>query len=142
MAGTAIVAAGLLAYRDSLGSPFVFDDPPSIAENPTLRHLWPVWAALRPPQGGGITVESRPILNFSLAVNHAVSGTEVWSYHAQNLLIHLLAGLTLFAIVRSTLAKGPPARREFGPIDPGIRRPGRRSPSRFCGRSIRSRPNR
>lgn len=106
LAGAAIAVAGLLAYCNSLHGPFVFDDPPSIAGNPTIRHLWPVWDALRPPHGNGITVGGRPVLNLSLAVNYAVSGTRVWSYHALNLLIHILAGLTLFGVVRRTLDAG------------------------------------
>ncbi len=100
-----IVGAGLLAYRNSLTGPFVFDDAASITDNPTIRHLWPISDVLRPPRGGGITVESRPVLNLSLALNYAISGTEVGSYRATNLLIHLLAGLTLFGIVRRTLVK-------------------------------------
>ena len=46
----------------------------------------------------------RPVLNLSLALNYSISGTAVWSYHALNILIHVLAGLTLFGIVRRTLA--------------------------------------
>jgi tetratricopeptide (TPR) repeat protein len=46
------------------------------------------------------------VLNLSLAVNYAVSGMSPWSYHALNLAIHILAGLTLFGIVRRTLRLG------------------------------------
>ena len=45
LAAAAIFAAGLLAYGTSLGGPFVWDDPPSIVDNPTIRHLWPIWGA-------------------------------------------------------------------------------------------------
>ena len=41
--------------------------------------------------------------NFSLAINYAVSGLHVWSYHAANLGIHILTALLLFSIVRRTL---------------------------------------
>jgi tetratricopeptide (TPR) repeat protein len=105
---SALAAAGLLAvaalvaYANSLAGPFVFDDIYSIPLNGTIRHLA---TALSPP-GSGITVSGRPLLNFSFALNYAISGLDVWSYHALNLLIHLLAGLTLFGIVRRTLA-GP-----------------------------------
>src|ERR1035438_8655034 len=58
--------------------------------------------ALVPPVG--TTVGGRPVLNLSLAANYAVSGTAVGSYHAVNLATHILAGLTLFGIVRRTLA--------------------------------------
>lgn len=97
-----LVVAGLLAYRNSLGGPFVFDDVASILDNPSIKRLWPLTGALAPPTGG-YTVSGRPLVNLSLAVNHAISGTEVWSYHALNLLVHLLAGLTLFGLVRRTL---------------------------------------
>ena len=79
--------------------PMVFDDRDSILSNPTLGHLG---SALLPPAES--TVGGRPFLNVTLALNHAVSGTGVWSYHAANLAIHVLAGLTLFGIVRRALA--------------------------------------
>ena len=34
--------------------------------------------------------------NLSYVLNYAVSGLHVWSYHAFNLLVHILGGLTLF----------------------------------------------
>jgi tetratricopeptide (TPR) repeat protein len=97
----AIAFAGLLAYQDSFRAPFAFDDVGSIQNNPTIRRLWPIWNALCPPAGSR-TVSGRPVLNLSFALNYAISGTDVWSYHALNLLIHILAGLTLFGIVRRT----------------------------------------
>jgi protein O-mannosyl-transferase len=103
LAGGLIVLAGLAAYHNSLGGPFTFDDAGSILENSTIRHLWPPGPALSPPFSGGETVGGRPILNFSLAINYAISGPKVWSYHALNVLIHVLAGLTLFGVIRRTL---------------------------------------
>src|SRR5580658_2658291 len=101
LAGAAgLAAAGLVAYARSYSVPLLFDDESSIADNPTLRHLG---TALWPPDGA--TVGGRPVLNLSLALNHAVSGTAVWSYHAANLAIHILAGLTVFGIIRRTLAR-------------------------------------
>ena len=67
----------------------------SITQNPTIRHLWPIWQPLSPPHW--VTVDGRPIVNLSLAVNYAISGFEVRGYHALNLTIHILAGLTLLA---------------------------------------------
>src|SRR5471032_1822864 len=103
-AAAAIVLAGLAAYHNSLAGPFVFDDPSSIVSNPTIRSLWPPWAPLAPPHAA-ITVQGRPVLNFSLALNYAVSGTNVWSYHALNLAIHIFAGVALFGLVRRTLGR-------------------------------------
>ena len=97
--GTAIAAAAALAYIKTFSVPALFDDDPSIADNPTIRHLG---TSLFPP--GFATVGGRPVLNVSLAINYALSGTGVWSYHALNLAILILGGLALFGIVRRTLA--------------------------------------
>ncbi len=104
-AGLAIVAAAFVAYANTFSAPFVFDDVASITDNPTIRHLWPLRDALSPPPDWGFTVSGRPVLNLSLAVNYAISGLDVWSYHLVNLLIHALAGLALFGVVRRTLAR-------------------------------------
>ena len=98
----AVIGAGILAaYHQTFSVPFVFDDEPAVLDNPTIRHLWPVWSTLSPP--GGLTVTGRPLANLTLAINYAVSGTNPWSYHALNLLIHVLASLTLFGVARRTL---------------------------------------
>ena len=102
-----LAAAGLIAlaigaaYCNSFAGPFVFDDVSSIEENKSIRQLWPIWKPLCPPNHGE-TVSGRPLLNFSLAVDYAISRLEVWSYHATNLVIHILAALALFGILRRT----------------------------------------
>jgi protein O-mannosyl-transferase len=96
-----ICLAALLAYHNSFHGPFVFDDASSIVTNPTI-HSIP--GSLSPPTTH-VTAQGRPILNLSLAINYAIGGTAVEGYHAFNLLIHALAGLTLFGIVRRTLAR-------------------------------------
>src|SRR5208283_2859259 len=96
LAPAAIVAAGLAAYANSFSGAFVFDDPASIVDNPTIRHLTRMKAILATPAGSGLPVDGRPLVNLSLAVNYAISGANVWSYHALNLAIHILAGLALF----------------------------------------------
>jgi len=108
-AGVAIALAVLAAYANAFATPFVYDDIPSIVLNSTIARLWPPWGALSPPNAKALTVEGRPILNLSLAVNHAISGDAVWSYHAVNVAIHLLAALCLFGIVRRTLEPRPAA---------------------------------
>jgi 4-amino-4-deoxy-L-arabinose transferase-like glycosyltransferase len=100
--GGAIGLAVFVAYANTFRVPFLFDDQQSIVENPTIRSL--SWGVFSPPHDG-LTVEGRPVLNFSLALNYAVSGTKVWSYHAINLAIHLLAALTFFGLVRRTLQR-------------------------------------
>jgi len=106
-----VVVAGILCYAHTQGGVFVFDDDHSILDNPYILHLWPISSAMSaPPQS---TLAGRPIVSLSLALNYAVSGRDVWSYHIFNILIHLLAGLTLFGIVRRTL-ETERLRQQFG----------------------------
>ena len=102
LAAALIALATIVAYSNSLGGPFMFDDDSSILENTTIRSLWPIGPVLSPPANGE-AVQRRPVVNLSLAVNYAISGYEVWSYHALNLFAHLLAAFLLFGIVRRTL---------------------------------------
>ena len=100
LAGGILMLAVLMAYANSLAGPFVFDDLPAIPENPSIRRLWPLGPVLRPDVDGGLTISGRPLVNLSLAINHAWGGESVHGYHLANLLIHALAGLTLFGIAR------------------------------------------
>jgi protein O-mannosyl-transferase len=100
MAVTLVAVAALLAYRNSLRGPFVFDDGPSTVGNVSIREWKPPWGWFLPPKE--TTVSGRPVANLTLGFNYALSGSSVWSYHALNLLIHILGGLTLFGILRRT----------------------------------------
>lgn len=98
MAGLALAVAVAAAYANTFAVPFVYDDVAAIAENATIHRIG---TALIPPPG--TTVSGRPLVNFSFALNYAVSGPAVWSYHALNLVIHASAALVLFGLVRRTL---------------------------------------
>ena len=90
----AILLAGTIAvYGRTLSVPLLLDDKGSIADNPTIRRLWPIWPVLSPPEGAGVA--GRPLLNLSFALNKAAGGTSVAGYHRVNLLIHVLAALIL-----------------------------------------------
>jgi len=106
-----IIAAGIWAYHNSFRGPFIFDDVSSIIENPHIRRLWPIWDALSPSARS--LVGGRPIVNFSLALNYAMGSLAVSGYHVFNLAVHILAALTLYGIVRRTLAR-PGLREQFG----------------------------
>src|SRR5439155_9622750 len=112
-----IVLAGIGAYWNSLGGPLVWNDQASIVDNETIRHLWPSTGWLSPPRG--TAVAGHPLANLSLALNYAVGGVNVTGYHVVNIVLHLLAALVLFGIMRRTL------RSEKGPypffIEKGVR---------------------
>jgi len=104
VAGTVILLAGVITYSNSFSGPYIFDDTTSIPENPHIRSLWPIWEAMKGPSQQ--TVDGRPILCLSLAINYQISKLDVWSYHLVNLLIHLGCGMLLYGIVRRTLLTG------------------------------------
>ncbi len=118
LAAWMLVIVGCLVYSNSFDAPLVFDAQSAIIDNPTIRHLWPLKPLLLPPLPG-TTVEGRPLLNLSFALNYAVGGLRPWGYHAVNLAIHLLAGLGLFGIVRRTLVL-PQFRDNVGASTTGI----------------------
>jgi len=91
----AILAAGVGAYLNSFSGVFLFDDQVQIVQNPTIRHLWPLWPTL--------IGRTRPVVHWSFVLNYACGGLNVWSYHLVNVTIHLLAALTLYGVIRRTL---------------------------------------
>ena len=106
-----ILLSGTVAYHNSLGGPFIFDDQFRIVENARLRHLWPPEALI----AGSL----RPVVDLSLAVNYALGGLDVRGYHLVNLAIHLGAALLLFGVVRRTLIL-PRLAARFGGASPWL----------------------
>ena len=109
-AAVLLVLAALAAYANSFGGTWIFDDLASVLNNPSLRD----WRTAFSPPAGGLTVSGRPLLNASFATSYALSGPAPWGHHALNLLIHTLAGLTLFGLVRRTLVL-PSLASRWGP---------------------------
>src|SRR4051812_7868312 len=102
-AATGIAGAALLAYWNSFAGVFVYDDFPAIVDNPALHKFWPPSAHLVPLGDSGLPTAGRPLVNLSLALNYAWSGTSPWSYHVVNLTIHVLAALALFGGARRAI---------------------------------------
>jgi hypothetical protein len=100
-AAAALIVLLIVAYGNSFTAPFIFDDTINIMENSSIQKLWPLWHPFNVPADTGLT--GRPLVNFSLAINYAVSKGNTWSYHALNLIIHILATLTFLGIIRLTI---------------------------------------
>lgn len=94
-----IGCSGAAAYLNSLAGAFVFDDLTAIIANPDLEHLWPPWRA------GQSSL--RVLLFYTLALNRAVGGLDTFSYHLVNIGLHLGAALTLYGLLRRSLALVP-----------------------------------
>ena len=108
-----IAAAGLVAYSGSFQGVFLLDDCWNVTGNPSIHALWPPWKPFM-AEAGKTGMAGRPVANFTFAVNYAVSGLNVWSFHALNLLIHITAACLLFGIVSRTLSQGGLAKKYGG----------------------------
>jgi tetratricopeptide (TPR) repeat protein len=90
-----VLLAGGLAYVSSFNAGFVFDD--SIVQNdPRIRHILPV--------GSLEWFRDRPFVDLTFALNYTLGRLIPSDYHATNVVVHLLAGLLLYGIVRRTLS--------------------------------------
>ena len=122
----AVILAGAAAwaYSTSFAGVLVLDDKFAIADNPNIKTLWPLTTAMSAPAES--PVSARPIASLTLAINYALAPPAVrdvlspggpfsppdvrerflrniWGYHFLNLLIHVLAALTFFGVIRRTL---------------------------------------
>ena len=95
-----IVAAGVLVYSTSVAGPFVFDDQATVVENAQIRDVRNISAVLTPPVNTPLA--GRPLVNLSLAINYAIGGLDVTSYHVVNIALHLACALLIFGIIRRT----------------------------------------
>jgi len=92
-----ILLFGILAYHNSFSGVFLFDDETQILDNKELQTLaWP-WGFLQNTR--------RPLLYFTLALNYHLGSNNVFGYHLFNLIVHLLAGILLFEILRLTFSR-------------------------------------
>jgi hypothetical protein len=109
------VALTAAAFGPAIAAPFDFDDGEAILENGSIRQLWPLTTPLHPPPQG-TAVSGRPVANVSFALNYALNrwigipqtpATELprqtVGYHVVNMLLHVLAGLLLFGVIRRTI---------------------------------------
>lgn len=99
--GVLLCVGVLLIYSNSLSVPFLLDDFATIPSNRSITRLSDLSSVFFPPPE--VYSAGRPILNLSYALNYAVGGTKVGGYHIFNVMIHGLAALTLFGLVRRTL---------------------------------------
>ena len=101
VAPVVIVLAIVFAYHNALGGPFIFDDYDFMLKDTSLQKLWP---PTREGQGA-----RRPVGKFTLAINYALAAPtpekplSPWGFKLGNVIIHALASLTLYGIVRRTL---------------------------------------
>jgi tetratricopeptide (TPR) repeat protein len=106
-----ITALGFLLYANTLKVPFLFDDLPSISNNKAIATYFDTsipaaekYANLLPDVIN--SMDARKVVYFTFALNYLIHGLDVTGYHIVNMLIHLAAALTVYALL-STLLKTP-----------------------------------
>ena len=93
-------------YANTLGNSFQYDDRHAIVENDHIQSLSSIPGFLTHPEHFSRDADKamyRPVFLASLALNHAWSGYETYSYHLINILLHALASIfvwLLFAELR------------------------------------------
>ncbi len=104
-----VVAATILAYANSLGGAFVFDDTKQIAGNPALRSWSNVLRAFTSDvwsfQRGTLTKDIpppyyRPLFTAYLTVNYKLFGLWEPGWHLMNLLVHCGATVAVFFLIK------------------------------------------
>jgi tetratricopeptide (TPR) repeat protein len=99
----ALFAFLIVIYANSFQGQWVFDDIPNIVENNNnfLKRLeWPDIKKSFYSRNNDI---SRPLANFSFAVNYYFDGLNVFGYHIVNFIIHYLTSVFLFLFIYNTL---------------------------------------
>jgi hypothetical protein len=96
LATVALIAGTIVAYVNSFGTAFQFDDRATILQDPRLAGLSEFAG-----QAGRMI---RPVWKLSLLVDRQLYGQNPTGYHLLNLLLHCGSGLLLFAILRRAQA--------------------------------------
>jgi len=102
----ALVCLPIAVYLNSLQNPFHYDDIHSIVDNPHIRQLGNIPGFFADPTLFSAQAENamfRPLLLTTFAVNYAISGYEVWSYHLVGILLHAGCVLLVWGIGRYLL---------------------------------------
>lgn len=107
-----IAALTLIVYRDAFTAPFFLDDISAITQIKSAG-ISAIFSASPPT-----SISGRPVVAFTLMLNHAVSGERVWSYHAFNLAVHLANVALLLSLLTRVFshASAPTRLRPFAEI--------------------------
>jgi tetratricopeptide (TPR) repeat protein len=85
-------------YSNTLYSPFVFDDGPSITRNPTIKDMNNFFGS----STGYHKYPTRYVGYITFALNYHFGGLDPFWYHVVNLLIHIANAVLLYYVLRAT----------------------------------------
>ncbi len=105
-----IVTLGILAYRSSLFGDFVLDDLTLVVLNSHIQDLSQAGRLFFENIGAGFSQQAstafyRPLQILSYAVDHSFWGLNYAGYHLTNIILHILAALGVFQLIRAITRK-------------------------------------
>ena len=86
---------GIVLYANSLQGDFVFDDHPTILNNPAIRdftNIKLIW----------LTFNTRFLTGLSFAINYKLDGFNTFGYHVGNVIVHILSAFLVYIFVKLT----------------------------------------
>lgn len=117
MLGFLVGLAAVLVYLDALPNAFVYDDNALVRFNTAIRDgsgLWSSFASDLWSRGGeGETNYYRPLPGMLFTVVHRAAGTAPWPYRLVNILLHALASILVFRLLRDLLRDRPPPEAQY-----------------------------
>jgi tetratricopeptide (TPR) repeat protein len=85
-----VAALAGLPYLPSLGGDFVYDDPNAVTQSTLIRSLTPVRTFL--------ALSTRPLTDYSYAINYAIGGLDPAVYHVTGVVLHVCTALLAYAM--------------------------------------------
>jgi len=117
-----LIVPVVLAYSNIFEAEFTFDDGIDILRNVAITKLWPP-SFLQAYQSEYEYLNhinfTRPVSQFTFALNYALGGFTPWGYHVVNLAIHACSTVLVFGILRRTLLT-PLLAKTFGEAALGV----------------------
>jgi tetratricopeptide (TPR) repeat protein len=104
--------AGALVYLNALHNPFVYDDYHTVVENPSLLNLTDIRTIV-------LHTVTRPLINFSYALDRAMWGPSPFGFHLTNLVLHAFNVFLVFQLAW-ILAKDRGDANAATPVRPDI----------------------
>ena len=98
-------------YSNTLHSPFVLDDIPSISENTNIRLINFDFQGLY--DSGFKTPGLRPVAHISFALNYYFGGYDVVGYHLVNIIIHFINGVLVYFLALSIFSHSGPSHAQW-----------------------------
>lgn len=92
-----ICGVGAVVYSNTLGASWHYDDYEALVNNPAIRNVGSFIQSFE-------WDDKRYVGYITFAVNWAMSGTQVWSYHVFNICIHLTTSALVWWLVMLVLS--------------------------------------